>query len=706
MSEFLNRLRAEFEARGSRVIDAGDDGIGVEFRDGNDAWWILPDDPLSSVPVPSSDAADPSAILAEYERLDGLRFRAIHAIRHHLANQGVRTARVRNGDWPIQQGIASSQLIVGVSLTVMFAESDDVVAAVRDVFTNSIIKPPSPRRIQRYLADEGDPHDELPWSEEAIDVESAFSPMTVLAMMGLCKAISLCGTTSEDGRPPSPEKLADAAQPRGRVGQALARFAAELPDASAWLELLDGAMQVQFDDGLDQYRIHPKSRDLATSIRRNGPERTGDDLVAEYRRLNTDRARVITALRVALPKLGFRVQDEHARLHFGPGVRLASLDLGEPLTEALRRGTAKDAVRSLLPSNPELAESVADALPSEMPENLPEPTTAVLPPPKPPPVSILQINELDLAHLDQVARSIIDRYLGQREVLSAYFDSMLYDVSTDTWATRDDWLDAANRFRGKDFINPNAELIRLELGVTDDLSDWMSHLRQLGRHGENSDAEIISVFRYRHDYPDIGTAWFAAEPFEDCPEAEIRARIGDWIASRFLAASIDSEDDDVWGTLSKLTPNALDAFFDSAQIERWRNRAVHEIEETWNWVTFDHNLLRSAAVHGWPEVGAALSRNPYLIHALVFDGSMQIFSAGNLFLAWSRLVPSIETARLVGTLLGSDLQGKARTLAIAMVGDLKGGRSDFVSQCADRWLTELLRGLAIAWTRCRPSITL
>jgi hypothetical protein len=213
MSEFLNRLRAGLEARGSRVIDLGDAGIGVEFRDGQDVWWILPADPLSSVPLPTSIDADPRATLAEYGRLDGLRSRAIHAVRHHLAAQGVRTARIPNGGWRIQKGIASSQLNVGTSLTLMFAESDDVVAAVRNIFTYSIVKAPSPRRIQRYLAIEGDPPRELPWSEEAIDIEAAYNPMTVLAMMGLCKAIGRCGETSEDGRLPCTEELADAAQP-------------------------------------------------------------------------------------------------------------------------------------------------------------------------------------------------------------------------------------------------------------------------------------------------------------------------------------------------------------------------------------------------------------------------------------------------------------------------------------------------------------
>jgi hypothetical protein len=701
MSEFLDRLRAELAARGSKIIDAGTAGIGIEFRDGHDVWWLLPGDPLSSVPVPPSADADPRAILEEYGRLDALRSRAIHAIRHHLADRGIRTVRLRSGHWPIQKGAVSSGLSVGASLTARFAGSDDVVAAVRGVFAYSMVRSPSPRRIQRCLAREGDPPDELPWSDEPPAIEMAQNPTAVLAVMGLCRAIRLCGETADESRLPRPEEMAEVVQPKGRIGRALARCAAALPDTRASLELVGGAMAIEFDDGLDCYRIHPRSRDLVARIRRDGPERAGDDLISEFRRLNADRARVIAAFRVALPRLGFHVQDEQARLHYGRGVREASLDLGEPLTGALRQGTAREAVRTFLATNPGLAEEVAEALAPESPEKLPEPRTAVLLPPEPPPIPIPQITELDLARVDQLARLILDRYLGQREVLGAFFDPLLYDPASDSWATRDDWLRAANRFRGEDFTNPAAELIRLELGVTVDVHGWLTTLGRVGRHGENSEAEIISVYRYRHEYPEIAKVWFAPGPFEDCPEAETRCGIGDWIAARDLAASIDPGDDDVWRPLSRLTPSALEVFFEAGQIERWRDRAVRAIDEAWDWTHFDEDLLRAAVVHRWAEVGEALHRNPYLFHALFTNDRMLIYSASRVFLAWSRLTPSIEIARLVGTLLGLDLRGRANIPAMAAVGAMAESRPDLVSQIADVWLTELQRSLAIAWTRSR-----
>ncbi len=484
----------------------------------------------------------------------------------------------------------------------------------------------------------------------------------------------------------------------------MARFATALPDTRASVELISGVMMVEFDDRLDSYRIRPRSRELVAAIRRDGPERAGDDLIAEFRRLNTDRARVITAFRVGLPRLGFDVQDERGRLHYGRGVREAYLDLGKTLTEALRPGTATEAVRTLLSTNPGLAEEVATALPPGRPDKVPEPRTAVLLPPESPPVPIPQIRELDLARVDQLARSILDRYLEDREVLDAFFDPLLYDPACDTWVTREDWLHAANRFRGEEFTNPDAELIRLELGVADDVDGWLTMLGRVGHHGENSQAEIISVYRYRHEYPDMAKEWFAPAPCEDCPDAETRCGIGDWIAARYVAASIEPGDDYVWNRLSRLTPSALEVFFEADQIERLRNQAVRAIDESWDWIHYDADLLKAAVVHRWAEVGAALHRNPYLVHAVFSNDRMLVYCAGRLFLAWSQLAPSIEIARLVGTLLGRDLRGKVNPLAIAAAGTMVERRPEFFSQFADRWLAELQRGLAIAWTRCRRLI--
>ena len=260
-------------------------------------------------------------------------------------------------------------------------------------------------------------------------------------------------------------------------------------------------------------------------------------MLAEYLRLSADRVRVIAAFRLGLPGLNYRVQDEGATLHFGREAREGSLDLGRVLTDALREASPDQAIRRLLSPHSGLAEGVIAALPGEAPELLPPPTNAVLTPPRPGPVVLPAIAELNLGGLDELARSVIAEWFEHREVLRAFSDPLIHDRHSDTWATRSDWLAAARRFGSGEFRDAQTELIRLDLGVTAGKAQWLEQLRQVGWHGENDQAEIVGVYRYRHEMPDVARQWLAPKPFQDCPEAPCRAAEGDWIASRYLAAS-------------------------------------------------------------------------------------------------------------------------------------------------------------------------
>ena len=127
MTAAVDALRDHAARLGREAHDAGDLGFGVEFADGNDAFWLLTD-PV----VTTTDPADnPAAVVAEYDRLDGLRDGAVWTVRHHLAFEKARVERPRDGQWDYDTGAVSGGLDVGPLLTRICRGAGDVHAATK-----------------------------------------------------------------------------------------------------------------------------------------------------------------------------------------------------------------------------------------------------------------------------------------------------------------------------------------------------------------------------------------------------------------------------------------------------------------------------------------------------------------------------------------------------------------------------------------------
>ena len=127
MTAAVDSLRDHAARLGREVHDAGDLGLGVEFADGNDAFWLLTDPVVTTMPTD----ADPAAVVAEYDRLDRLRDGAVRIIRHHLAFEKARVERPRDGQWGYDTGRVSGGLDVGPRLTRICRGAGDVHAATK-----------------------------------------------------------------------------------------------------------------------------------------------------------------------------------------------------------------------------------------------------------------------------------------------------------------------------------------------------------------------------------------------------------------------------------------------------------------------------------------------------------------------------------------------------------------------------------------------
>lgn len=74
------------------------EGMGVEFTDGCDAFWVLPGEVTSSLPVLAAEP-EVTALIGEFERIDRLRASVLHVIRHDPAERRFYVDRRRSGEW-------------------------------------------------------------------------------------------------------------------------------------------------------------------------------------------------------------------------------------------------------------------------------------------------------------------------------------------------------------------------------------------------------------------------------------------------------------------------------------------------------------------------------------------------------------------------------------------------------------------------------
>ena len=181
MDERLNQLAAAWRAQGRRVYEVPA-GVGVEFDDGNDAWWVLPGEPSSSVDV-SPDAgtdAEVRRLLALFETVNARRRQVVHVLRHYIASQRYFLDRSRTGHWGVMtEWGMSSHVNVGAWLTKRAAEEAEIAVPVRALLEHGIVRRPSPKRVARHLAAVGDPPDERPFPAETPTIKIPSTVMTV-----------------------------------------------------------------------------------------------------------------------------------------------------------------------------------------------------------------------------------------------------------------------------------------------------------------------------------------------------------------------------------------------------------------------------------------------------------------------------------------------------------------------------------------------
>ena len=486
-------------------------GVGIEFRDGCDAFWVLPGEVTSSLPVDALED-DVASLIGEFERIDRLRTSVLHVIRHDLAERKFYVDRRASGEWWVMttSGVSSS-ISVGPILTARCAGERDVSRLVAACYENTVLgEPPDSRQIDRYLASAGAPPDQRPWPDETPTIGSLNTLRGVLFASGLCKEVE------NEANLMSPERLADPVVPTGRLGRALLHLADRLPDVFVSFELAQRSLALHFDDNEDSLRIPRRSRDLAPRVRTLGVSAAADQLADEYLRLNAGRRLVIDAVELAASDRGwgvlrvsplFIVRGIPAAWYFGQTQREVKLPVGRELTDLLRAGSPEQAIRQLLAPYHSFAQECVAALAKEGPAfTLPERDLAPALPTRHP--RLRSLDPETMAEMDAFADRTLAAYLRSEQTIWDYRWSNRFDSSFDTWATTADWVRLAQELVDGDWPNPAAVLVLVDVGDPRGTQKVRELLERMEPDHEVPDAAAELAWRFRHELPDIARKWF------------------------------------------------------------------------------------------------------------------------------------------------------------------------------------------------------
>lgn len=709
--DWRQRLLAHGQAVGRTTYEDAL-GVGIEFEDGCDVFWVLPGEVMSTVPVPAEGPSAPEDLIARYDEINRVRERALHVIRHCLASKRFGVDRSRSGSWGLEwEGGASSTLAVGAGLTAVARDTRDAYAAVSACLKNSWAgKVPSRKRAERYLNTKGPPENERPMSEEP--PTRPLVPPTVrgvLSLMGLCKALESPETLT------SPESVKAAAAPTGRIGQTLLRLADRLPQAKASADLLKPAsVSIDFEDGYASFDVDTRSRPLARRIRDRGPAAVGDELADEFLALNAARSRVLRAVRQAAAQRGWRKHEFglaffgiEKLIHLGASRREVSLAPTEKLTDLLRHTPLEAAVRQLFAEHGDFAEACVAALRDPLPDgqiDLPDGPLAPREAPSPPPLRTLDADLV--AAMDRFADERLGAYMDEERTIWEYRNAEVYDPPADTWARPGDWVRVAERFADAEWPHPMATVILLDAGDPRGDSLARRFLEHQEPHHEVGAAEVEILWRYRHRFPEVARRWFSPDGYDDVPFAKERASLGDPVAVRRRAAELaedDVDDDPTPESAARLPPERR---------EQLRRDLLAWARTDFHWAAPQVDRLRVALRMGWRDVADALTENPYLLAGLLtherradqFDEPGMLL-AREFLLVWSKLSPTPFLARLLATARATDLVALAEQAARASAV----GKPDVAKNLPStldiyrHWLKHLEPAIAIAWKRCRSA---
>ena len=699
-----------------REIHDSDMGMGIEFEDGCDAFWILPGEIFSTFACKGGVDPNPEEAIAAYEAIDAGRKSALHILRHHLAAQGWGSDRERSGQWEVASSGCSTEIIVGEALTHAIRDQD-VFQAVEVLFKGTFgIKKPTEAQCKRYLKMEHAPENERSCEEVEVqdedeelgDESSRQSVPQALAWMGLCALLD----DEERAENADEEALLAAAKPKGPIAEALLHMGKRLPNTEAFCDLMTpGELSLDYSDEHDIMSIKVKSKTLGKRVSELGSEAAGDELAEEFLAMDLARKQFLGCIHHVASGRGWSHEIENSlnpetdtMLHVGNRMREIGVVIGKELTAKLREGSTAEALNDLIEDKAFAGECVK-ALESEAWKSAPRaPESKLKAPPRAyddEPPKLLELTAERIREMDQFADKHLKNYYKDPQLLWKYTEDEFYAQGTDAWADQTYWLEMAVKQAADKWPHPIGILVMLDAGHPD-AEKQVARLFSREQDPDCSEEIAEIAWRCRHLHPEAAREYLLVD-WEQVPNAEMRAKYGDPLAIRKLRYnSCDLDDDE-------------DCMYHLPYIPEKVQKRVHDYLRDWartgeDWNSPDMDYMRAVQRMGWVDVIDLFEENDAFLRALLtverrtqgFDEPGALMS-DDFFLVWSRLSPSPFLARLVLTVANTDLVGLAREAAMR-ANDINPAVTPQDNALAfntyDSWWKDLQPILAIAWRRC------
>ena len=710
------------QTNGLEIFDH-EQGIGIEFRDGFDAFWILPGEPLSTVPIPLEGPTDLQSVFAEFERVDGIRYQYLHCWGHHAGDQLCKLQPCSHYKFWYRSKWMERDYDIGPELTMAAMQSSSFEAYMeaalsqRGFGSSWIGKTPTQEQIRSYLEIDFFPDiPRVPPTERADSVdEDREGLLDGITIKGMLRCMRICRFINRMDSTGSMPRALRLTFKKTRAERMLRRLARKLPNVKASSELFSAsvAFDLEFDDGYGEYRIRLMSKKIRDQIRSKGPRKAADAIAAEYRSINQVRKQVLNAIWNTAAQRGWVIEQNRlgaSRIYLGERYREIEFDPDQKLTARARRGDAETVLRRMFADHQDFAEECVANLGS--PSIRPKSGRLILRVSDQVPRELPELDQETIEALDEFSETTLAKAFKNQDMVSRFRDRFWCNPELDAdWATKERWIECAQMTVIGTYLNPMSIDILVEY-------DHPDAMRLVKRYAESA---------YLEDTPHFSEArvlWLARDEFPenitqhfndlDIETHNFMAKLGSAVSAWYIeqygkgyGASLQYEEDEIaeWADIQDLSHELQDEMHE---------RALKWAATTHIMSPIDCDPIRTAAVMGWTDVAEALQANPFLVPGL-FDIERRpdqfdepgIILSNDAIIAWSCLDPSEYLAKLVAFAKNTDITALADEASNRSKKHNRNVTDKDIAMSRTiykAWYKELEVALAIAWVRCRKYI--